>query len=1515
METFNRGESMTWTQADIFKKFSPAGTFLQIGKSILFTACFFVFSVGVSSQPSATMLAAKTLTVTESFRDRIRVLYLAKGAMHQHYYVLNFLERHTNLRFIYQRDCNPELSGDDESAAITDGILWDDASFPAKLKERTERLKNYLLRRQFDFIIMESRKFPPEIEKLLLDYVSSGGTLVWLGGATVEEGLLSRLCPFVSRKSAAGKQKEQSLEILEPDYPVFRSLPVEDMLKNLRHSPVEFKKEVIPFIQTRPDRYAIWGLLKVEKGFVWGCSFSPLIPCQHPLDRETGFDSDLLWAHFWEQTGRLWKNSPWLCQLRVIPSARTVSAGSGMQIEVEISGNFSKPLRAIFSLQDIRGENLISQSLLVKPQTKKISLPFTVPAWAPTGTYLVKVTAYSGEEVSRAYNLIKINGAVSVELTPDQYGISPDQQITFSSTILSQKDHLLKAHWFILNPFGRLVAYQEQPVAVFPETKNTLTFTWKMPDYGTEGWAFRTVFLLVDNAGKKWAEKDCWFWRYQPWTMREKFLFSNYWAGTSGVPAGMMPLFVRYHKSVGYNGGHTWQEPYYSRFNMRAWYQWSATMMEKFTNDFKTPDFSHLKETAENAFHRTHKTAAFVIQDFGEETGFYYHWSNNPFGRTWLEEKDIPEGAHKFFQLYLREKYTDITRLNTEWQTQYKDFSEVRFNPVYGYPSGWLFVKPPSSVPENIAPVLDTHGFFFWYTRKVAQTITENLQQLNPVSDWGMSFSLTFNLFSPIPMTMVHPVYHASVLAPWHDKALARSKNGSTPLFSFHWGFDEDRRVWGQFWNHSLAALSTFISNWGSQFHCDLTHSRSTIMLKRLLAKLRPREQFFLNCYPVEDFDVGIYHPDLDWQTVHSRPNFFLRSPGPEACNMGQLGFKPTGTGWLGGPEFQIYNVLNASGYVARFITEEQIPHCRVIVVPWVETMPETAAFKLRDFVQSGGLLITMPVLATHNGYGRPHQVVPGFPLNEVCGFTTDTKLIGQRCVLNLASCISTNWRFSPRPGSEPCYLWSFGHQKILGLAPDSQVPLKLYDGNPAIILHPYGQGRAIHLNMATFDHFSQYEFSPFQAESLRQLFDNLVQLQGISPFLRVENPLLYGQAVHDWVLYHYRLKDSPVRVLAIFSDRTSPTTTAEIVLRDRVEQVIDILNNQRLPLKERSARLTTEETDPFAFTKSVRATLPSGFCFPVKLEPAEVAFFAFIPFKTMPLKANLEKPVLLAGKDYLKITVEVTDEKGNLASDARPVHVDIEGPDGQILPEMCRRLSVKGKKVILLPLPLDSPEGTWTLKITDVVSGLQRRLFPRIHSRQYPAVNDIFYPSAEPSRIDISDTEFCHLLETLKDLYLKGATRDKVALSYYCLESDISRHRIMQLLLETDWLEKTAALKKHLSTGHTVILLGEDLGIDPVSQLPLETLRETKDDPSVDAAAGGKLPRGFSANILPALEQVTGIRNLYSRLKKEGCLLPVGRGRIYLDLTSFDEAGQENSLFLLHHHRWLQNLPQILKK
>ncbi|HPP12197.1 MAG TPA: hypothetical protein PKW42_05625, partial [bacterium] len=503
-------------------------------------------------------------------------------------------------------------------------------------------------------------------------------------------------------------------------------------------------------------------------------------------------------------------------------------------------------------------------------------------------------------------------------------------------------------------------------------------------------------------------------------------------------------------------------------------------------------------------------------------------------------------------------------------------------------------------------------------------------------------------------------------------------------------------------------------------------------------------------------------------------------------------------------------------------------------------------------------------------------------------------------------------WHFLQRAGSEPCYLWTFGHQRVPQMSPDTQVVVKLYDGEPAITVHSFGKGKAIHLNMFTFEPFDPYEFSSFQAESLRELFDNLLQWHGLKPFLTVEWPLLYGQAVDHWTLYQYRLKDSPVRVLALFSDRTSPAITAQVVLREPVEEVIDVLANQRLPLRRRSGGLTTEETEPFAFTKSNRATLPAGYFFPVSLSPGQVAFFALVPFKMVPVQAALRKSQLIAGRDYLELTITVPEEKGKPASDSRPVHLDIFGPRGQPLPEMSRRLNVKGKQTLFLPIPLTAPGGRWRLNITDVLSGYQKRLFPLIVAADnLPEPPDIFSASTQPKRIEISDREFCLLLENLRKIYLTGGTGDKVSLSYYCFESDISRHRIAQLLLETDWLKKVDALKKYLASGQTVILLGEDLGFDPESGLSLETLTEENSDPSVDSAAGGKLPALPSASIIPAIEKLTETRDLMARLQKERRLvLPVGKGKILLDLASFDQAGQENSLFHLSHYRWLQSLP-----
>jgi len=1459
-----------------------------MGAFLALASCTAFFSANLFSQGSQGIL------VTEAMEGRIRVLYIADRAPIENYPQLDFLERNSDLRFIYQRNSDPECGGETESAQICDGVLWDSAGFGVQKSKRIAQLNRYLKRRNFEAVALDGKKLDEETQKRIADYVKDGGHLVWLGPTMVEEGPLSQLCPFAATEGKT--TRDEKAEIVDPAHPLLCGIPVNEKMDKLRFSPVKFKENVVPLVRTVSSRYAVMGLMSVGKGNVLGLSTGRLVPAIHQFGTPGGVDTDFLWADFWQQVGR------------------KVAAGEKVPVKLGIHRRLAaRPEFVSLSLEDSRGKEYDEKKMRLHPQDREISVELAVPERAASGRYRIAGEIVSGKNtMHRAYAFVTVDGAVDVTLGADRNGYRVGEPVKLSAAVTSTAQKELKSELVIRDTMGIPVLCEEADVSLSPGKEEKIEFRWTMPDYGVEGWAFRADVILKDSDGNRWTSATRWFWRYDPWTMREKFLISNYWGGSDSVPSALMPLFALYHRGIGYNAAHHWIEPYYSRFNMRAWFQWWATMMEQFTGNFSKPDFSHLVERGRKEAGGVLGTAAYVIQDFGEETGFYYHWSNNPFGRTWKKDEDIPEGAHRLFQLYLKEKYRDINNLNAQWQTDFGRFEEVKLSCKHGYPAGWLFLPPPKEVPRNIAPILDTHGFFFWYTQKVAETLMAGLKEQNPTSDWGMSFSLSFNLFSPVPMTMIHPHYNAQVLAPWHAKAVARSKGGNTPLFSFHWGFDEDYRAWGQFWNQSLAALATFVCNWGSQFNYDLTHSRSTLYLKRLMSRMRPREKFFLDCYPVENFDVGIYHPDLDWQEVHSRPNFYLKAQGPKQQVMGQLGFKSTGTGWLGGPEFQVYNVLSASGYTPRFVTEEEIAKCRVLFVPYVETMPESAAARIRRFVADGGLLVTMPVLATHNGYGRPYEEVPGGGLSEVIGLTVNPEIIGLRSLMILPRDSAVPLEFGPRVGGEPPYLWSFGHQQVTSLKKDTQVLLELYEGNPAITLHHYGKGHAVHLNMFTFDHFSQYEFSHFQNETLRQLLDNLVRFAGVTPYLSVERPFLYGIGINEWVQYQYRLKDSDIRVLALYSDKMNGRIVGQVALNEPVAEVFDILHGEGVPLMFRVGGEPVEEVDPFAFTKARKAGLPTGLTFPVELGPADVAFYALVPYRTGPIRLNVVKPAITAGEEPLQLTVTCYAADGRVIPDAHPVHIAVFDERGHLMPMLSRKVTVHGRESLSIPTRMGDPAGKWQVKVTDCVTGRSDAKIlsvnPHPLSARMPQVSDIFYPSASPKKIDISDSEFVSLLDALTALYLTGGDRDKGSLSYYVHDRDISRHRIMQLLNQADWRQKVAALRKHLAEGNTVILLGEDLGRDPASGLWLDPLDGQAQDESMDMAAGGKLPSVPGPHKMEALEQLTDGR-VSARLWPQGrTAIKFGDGKLILDNVSFDNMGSANGLFDLNHCRWLRS-------
>jgi len=1448
--------------------------------------------------------------VTENFKDRIRVLYLSSKLPFHNYLQIDFFERQTNLRFIYLRNSSPGKVLESETSQITDGILWDNSPYPEE--KRIKYLKEILERKNFDFIILENKRFNEDIEKLIVDYVKDGGRLIWLGSDYVKDGYLSQLCPYEEAKL---ERKKEDIKVVNKN-PIIIGIPVEKIFQKINFSPSKFKKNVNPIILTAPSGYGVLGEMEFGKGKIVVLNIPSIIPPDHKLKYQD-FDTEFLLCKFWEQIGKFLKYKnvyPYPVQVEIVKTEeKEILAGEDIFLKIkfyEYEKNFSGFF--VLSLIDYKNSTYYKKEFQIK-EVKDFN--FKVPENIESGIYYLKgeILNRKREKVFEAYNLLNVKGNVKVEVKTDKYGYEIGEEVNIKTNITS----IIKPENYKL----QIVIYDAMDIPVYFQEKNILNkeenyeFKWKMPDYGVDGWNFNICAFVKNENNDLLASDIKWFWRYKKWTMREKFLFSNYWAWQDVVPSSMMKLFALYHKGIGFNGGHAWREPYYSYFNMRAWYQFPTTLLENFTGNFTKTDFSHVEEWAKKDYEHFLHTSAYVIYDFGEESGFYYHWSNNPFGRKWIKDEDIPEGAHKLFQYYLKEKYKTIEKLNEEWETNFKSFEEVKLKRKYGLPSGWLFM-PLKEIERNIAPYIDTHGFFFWYNKQVAENITRNINKYNPTADWSLSFQLTFNLYSPIPMTFIHPVYHSTILKPWNARAIQNSLNKNTPFFSFHWGFDEIYPVWGQFWNHNLACLSTFQCNWGEMFNYNLTHSRSTILFKNYVKKVREREKFFLNCYPVYDYSIGIYHPMSDWCQVYSRPEFFLKSQGPDSEIMGQLGYKSTGAGFLGGPEFQIYNVLSSSGYNPVFVSDEEILKCKIILIPYCELISKEAIKQLKEFVSNGGILITFPVIGKYDEYGKPYNKIPGGGLDEIIGLELEDGIIGQRTVITLPSKIELGDKiyyldYTERPGSEPPYLWIFAHQNVKNIYNDTKVITKIYDGNPFLTVHQYGKGLAIHINGFTFDHFMQYEFSHFQNESLRQFLTSIIRVIGnINPEIFVIRPLYYGEGIPELVYYQYKLEQSDIRVLSIYSDRTNQEITGEVIVNIPCEEVIDILKGESISLSRFKYKKKVKLKDPFSFEEKETYVSKEGWSFPVKLSPGDVAFYALIPYKTGEINLKLNSSKIVVGKDKISIEIEICKKDKTPIPDAHPVHIDVFDSSGNKMPMLSRKITCTSHEKIEIQTRLGDPSGKWKIRVRDCLNGkedIKEVVAISQNNRDIPKSKEIFSSLCPIKKIDISDEEFISLLNALKNLYLcKNLSKED--LSFYVMEKDASRNRIFQLLNQVNWLEKENVLKEYLKRGGTIILTGEDLGYECESGIYLDPINLKTYEEGVDfSVCPGLKPLG-GPNKLETLEKI-----LNQKIKiplKVRIVKKIGKGKIILDPISFDNLTQlSGSLYNYFHNKWLEDL------
>ena len=639
-------------------------------------------------------------------------------------------------------------------------------------------------------------------------------------------------------------------------------------------------------------------------------------------------------------------------------------------------------------------------------------------------------------------------------------------------------------------------------------------------------------------------------------------------------------------------------------------------------------------------------------------------------------------------------------------------------------------------------------------------------------------------------------------------------------------------------------------------------------------------------------------------------------------------GYKQPGVGWLGGPETQVYNALTASGYSPKFVTEDEIPKCRVLVVPSTECIGASAAAKMKALVQRGGMLVTMPWVATNNPYGRPYTTQPGAGLDTVLGLQLKFPIIGQREELILSRELKDLSGGKPakdapvvlplpitqRLGSEPPFMYSHGHQAVAHRDAAAKVLLEHVDGQPALTWHALGKGVAVHLNMFTFDPLDTYEVGHrHHQETFRQLLSGIVLAGGVKPPLFVERPLLYGRGILEWVQYQYRLAGGPVRVLAVFADKLAPEMVGQVALYEPIAEVYDVLDGRRVPLAVRQGGRVVEEMDPVAFTKAQKAGVSTALTFCAHLKPGQVKFYALVPYKTGPVRLQMKSRRVRAGQDPIALAVTCLAADGKPAPGPHPVHVDVFDHNDNPMPMLSRKVTVRGRTNLAIPTRLGDRGPTWTVRVSDALTG--RTAMARVavtdapDVARLPRVDDRFYPTAKPDRIDVSDTEFLALLDALTALYRSGGQRDKGSLSFYTAERDVSRHRILQLLRQVDWTDKQELLRKHIADGHDVILLGEDIGFDPPTGLGVDPINGASFEPDTDPAAGGVIPRLPGPDILSALPGSPAKLLEMSLLCGPARVIRIGRGRLIVDPTSFDSFGSANTLFADQWARWRDRL------
>jgi len=362
------------------------------------------------------------------------------------------------------------------------------------------------------------------------------------------------------------------------------------------------------------------------------------------------------------------------------------------------------------------------------------------------------------------------------------------------------------------------------------------------------------------------------------------------------------------------------------------------------------------------------------------------------------------------------------------------------------------------------------------------------------------------------------------------------------------------------------------------------------------------------------------------------------------------------------------YEVVPTSHLEKGLLAEKGL---RLLVLPLALRITDREARAIRRFVRSGGVLIADAFPGVLNGQCRANQ---SGVLADVFGVKFAGGIPGQKRVAREPAAMADGRQLGQVVAD--CGI-SLTGATALG---------KTHRGAPIFLVHKFGEGRAILLNVMARD----YQIWRSLATELpfRKSVTKLLEAAGIRPSVRTQVPCLRGKVTPlqatEWYRYeldggHYvgllrHGKLRPDETVYMADQRPKPLW----ITFDRAAHVYDV--------RRRTYRGFTDKINDMVY-------------------PARAKFFALLPYEVRDLKLQTEQK---HGAVFLKGQIVPGDP--GAAPITHVFHVEVTDPDGRIRRELVRNTVAKvGRFRERFFLGYNARPGPWQFSVRDVASGMAR--------------------------------------------------------------------------------------------------------------------------------------------------------------------------------------------------------------